>query len=304
MPNPTRPAASRSRRILLALGVGLAACAKPSPPEIMVPGAVTVRVGQIDPVALESAEKSAPSAIPARTEQLVDTLWDAGCLGSDVETPLPRVSSENPDIVCSLKGRTPQRILVLAHLDGNTREKGVPEHWSGVALLPFLYKALSVDPREYTFVFVAFGKSPPRTTRGYLERLGNSPDQSVRAIIDLQDVDPRAIWFSTPDEGLRRDFVAASLAVGRPLDSLRWFLPTADDAHTGVATLTIAAEPPGGIRSRKKGAALETPPQTEATSLPATARFTAVFLAYADETLRLRAEPPASVPASSDSDAR
>jgi hypothetical protein len=179
----------------------------------------------------------------------------------------------------------------------------VPDHWSGVALLPFLYKALSVEPREHTFVFVAFGKSPPRTTRDYLERLGATAEEPVRAIIDLQDVDPRAIWFSSSDAGLRRDFVAASLAVGRPLESLRSFLPTADEGH-GVASLTIAAEPPGGIRAHRKGAALEAPPQTEATSLPATARFTAVFLAYADETLRLRAEPPASVPASPDSDAR
>src|SRR5215470_17315776 len=118
MPIPTRKAASR-----LALAALLAACAKPSTPEILTPGSVKVRIGQIDPVALESAEKSAPPAVSARTEQLVDALWDAGCLGSDVETPLPRVASENPDIVCSLPGRTPHRILVLAHLDGDAREK-------------------------------------------------------------------------------------------------------------------------------------------------------------------------------------
>ena len=303
MPNLLLKPDRRTRWLLLALAAGLAACAKPSTPDLVTPGEVKVRIGQIDPVALESAEKHAPPALSARTEQLVDALWEAGCLGSDVETPLPRVASDNPDIVCSLQGRTPQRILVLAHLDGDAREKGVPEHWSGVALLPFLYKALSVEPREHTFVFVAFGKSPPRTTRAYLDRLGTPAENPVRAIVDLQDVDPRAIWFSSSDAGLRRDFVAASLAVGRPLESLRSFLPTADEGH-GVATLTIAAEPPGGIRAHKKGAALEAPAQTEATSLPATARFTAVFLAYADETLRLRAEPPASVPASPDEDAR
>ncbi|HVN40805.1 MAG TPA: hypothetical protein VMW19_21785 [Myxococcota bacterium] len=303
MPTLTLEATARSRCLLLALAAALAACAKPSTPDVLTPGSVKVRIGQIDPVALESAEKSAPAAVAARTEQLVDALWDAGCVGGSVETPLPRVSSDNPDIVCSLPGRTPHRILVLAHLDGDAREKNVPEHWSGVALLPFLYKALSVEPREHTFVFAAFGKSPPRTPRAYLERFGTSPDESVRAIIDLQDVDPREIWFSTSDAGLRRDFAAASLAVGRPLESLRAFPPTADEAHGGIATLTIAKDPPGGMRARKKSGAPEAAPQTEATSLPATARFTAVFLAYADETLRLRAEPPDSVPASSDSDA-
>src|SRR5262249_28946099 len=97
MLNRLRRPALRSPCWLLALAAGLAACAKPSTREIIAPGEVKVRIGQIDPVALESAEKHAPPAVAARTEQLVDALWDAGCLGSDVETPLPRVASENPD---------------------------------------------------------------------------------------------------------------------------------------------------------------------------------------------------------------
>jgi len=44
------------------------------------------------------------------------------------------------------------------------------------------------------------------------------------------------------------------------------------------------------VRPGHKGPGVAAAPKTESTSLPATARFTAVFLAYADETLRLRAE--------------
>jgi hypothetical protein len=270
----------------LPLAALVAACAKPPASEVLSPGSVKVRVGQIDPQALESAMKSAPRSLTARTEQLVDALWQAGCLGSAVETRLPRVSS-NPDIVCSLPGRTTRRIVVVAHLDAD-EEKAPSSHWSGVALLPFLFRALSAAPREHTFVFAAFGKSPQRSARDYLTRLGSPYADDVRAFVDLQDVQPTSVWFSSSDAGLRRDFVAACLAVGRPLDTLRSFLPTAGESRAAVPLLTIAAAPP--VRAGHKLPDVEAAAKTEATSLPATARFTAVFLAYVDETLRLRAE--------------
>ena len=275
-----------SRRAALAMLALAAACAKTPAHDVLAPDAVKVRVGQIDPEALESAVKSAPRSLAARTEQLVDALWQAGCLGSAVEMPLPRASG-HPDVVCSLPGRTNRRIVVVSHLDADEEDAPSP-HWSGVALLPFLYRALTVAPREHTFVFAAFGKSPQRSARDYLTRLGSPYADDVRAIVDLQDVDPRSVWFSSSDAGLRRDFVAASLAVGRPLDTLRSFLPATGASRAGIATLTVAAAPP--VRPGQKLPAVEAAPKSEATSLPATARFTAVFLAYADETLRLRAE--------------
>jgi hypothetical protein len=289
----------RSRRALalLLLAAFASGCASTPTSEALAPDAVKVRVGQIDPDALESAVRSAPRSLAARTEHLVDALWQAGCLGSAVETPLPRISG-HPDVVCSLPGRTTRRIVVVSHLDADAKDAASP-HWSGVALMPFLYRALTVAPREHTFVFAAFGKSPQRSARDYLTRLGSPHADDVRAIVDLQDVDPRSVWFSSSDAGLRRDFVAASLAVGRPLDTLRSFLPAAGESRAGVATLTVAAAPP--VRPGQKLPSVDAAPKSEATSLPATARFTAVFLAYADETLRLRAEaldaPPAPEPA-------
>lgn len=275
----------------------VAACAKPPSSEVLSPGSVKVRVGQIDAQALESAVKSAPRSLTARTEQLVDALWQAGCLGSNVETRPPRASS-TPDVICSLPGRTTRRIVVVAHLDAD-EERAASPHWSGVALLPFMFRALSAAPREHTFVFAAFGQSPKRTARDYLTRLGSPYADDVRALIDLQDIQPTSVWFSSSDAGLRRDFVAASLAVGRPLDTLRSFLPAAGESRAGVPILTVAAEPP--VRPGHKVPDVAAAPKMEATSLPATARLTAVFLAYTDETLRLRAEAlDAPVPAVSD----
>jgi hypothetical protein len=257
---------------------------------VLAPDAVAVRIGQIDPVALDAAVKSAPRAVPVRTEQIVDALWQAGCLGAAMETPLPSASG-SPDVVCELPGRTQHRIVVVAHLDGEEREHDVPWHWSGVALLPFLYRALAVEPREHTFVFAAFGKSPPRSTRDYLARLGSPHGEGVRAIVDLQDVEPGALWFSSSDAGLRRDMVAASLSVGRPFESLRSFAPAHDEGRAGVSMFAIAAAPPS--RGKGRPPAVEAGPRSEATGLHASSRLVAIFLAYVDETLRLRAEQAA-----------
>src|SRR5262245_22747741 len=193
---------STDRRAGLAFALALAtACATTPDSEVLSPDSVKVRVGQIDPVALESATRSAPRSVAARTEQLVDSLWQAGCLGADVETRLPYVAN-SPDIVCSLRGRTENRIVVVTHLDDDEGDDGKPTHWSGVALLPFLYRSLAVEPREHTFVFAAFGKTP-RNPRDYLARLGSPQGDSVRAIIDLQSIDPASIWFASSDAGLR-----------------------------------------------------------------------------------------------------
>lgn len=287
------PLSLRSIAALCAFSL-LVACAKSPTQEVLSPGSVTVRIGEIDPAALESAVKSAPSALPARTELLVDALWQVGCLGAAVETPLPPVAN-TPDVVCSLPGRTPNQILVVAHFDAGDEGEDMRRRWSGVAFLPFLYQSLAVAPREHTFVFAAFGSSPRRTTHDYLARLKPPEGATVRAIVDLHNVDPASIWFSASDVGLRRDFISASLAVSRPLDSLRAFLPTSSEGR-GIATLTIAAAPPG--RDDRRTAARKDSPPPDPPSLHATARFVAVFLAYADETLRLRAEPlPPALPA-------
>jgi hypothetical protein len=280
---------SQRLRALLLAASALAACARAPAPEVLMPGALNVRIGLIDADALEAAVGSAPRSLPARTEQLVDSLWQAGCLGADVDTPLP-VVTQNPDVVCSLHGRSQHRIIVAAHLDGDEAEGEQPRHWTGVALLPFLYRSLAAAPRQHSFVFAAFGKSPPRNARDYLARLGSPHGDAVRAIVDLQDVEPASIWFSSPDLGMRRDLAAASLAVGRPLDTLRSFTPDhgPGPARGGVATLTIAAPPRG--RARHRLPSVEAAPQAEPPSLHATARLFAVYLAYADETLRLRAE--------------
>jgi hypothetical protein len=261
---------------------------------------VRVRLGAIDAAELDARMRSAPAAQPARTESLLDELWQAGCQAEALPAPL-RYAAREPDVVCTLPGRTPARVVVVAHLDGKAQPQDVPRHWRGAALLPSLYRALSAAPREHSFELVAFGKSPRRSHRDYLERLGAPRNQDVRAIVDLQDLDPALVWFFSSDPALGRDLVAANLALGRPLESLRAFSGTRAEARAPTPTIVIAAAPPE--RARDPFPVVSEPAPPASGSYQESARLVALFLGYVDETLRLRAEPGAAptVPAAPDS---
>jgi len=275
-------AAARARRGgLVAASLLAAACMRAPSSDFLIPGAARVRVGPIDGAAFESAVRSAPPKLRERTDYLVDLLWQAGCLA--VELPRPQVRGH--DVVCSLPGRTSHRIVVLAHLDGDVDEDGAPEHWSGTALLPFLYRSLGVEQREHSFEFVAFGKAPRRRLRDYLERLDAARGQDVRAIVEIQAIGPEAIAFASSDAGLRHDFVATGLAVGRPPGSLHTFTHRRIGRPQVVPTIAIAASPPASARLPAVGASPAGVPEGYVSA----ARVVAVYLGYLDETLSLRA---------------
>jgi len=257
--------------------------------EVVQPGSTRVRVGQIDRVALQGVIESAPPGLRERTEYLVDLLWQAGCLA--VEMPRPD-EARTPDVVCSLPGRTKQRILVVAHLDREVEESGVPRHWRGIALLPFLYRALGVEEREHSFEFVAFGKGHRRRARNQPARLAWPLGEGVRAIVEIQDLDPATIGFSSTDAGLGQDLVAASMAVGRPLDSLRTFTHRRfRSARARVPMIAIVAAPRSDAREETPAVSASRAAGPE--GYHSAARLVAVYLGYLDETLRLRARGPA-----------
>jgi hypothetical protein len=274
----------RARRgVLVAASILGAACASSVDSELVIPGSARVRVGPIDAAALESAATGAPPLVRERSEFLVDLLWEAGCLANEIVQPR---GTRIPDVVCSLPGRTPHRIVVLAHLDGEVDASGAPRHWRGTALLPFLYQALGVEEREHSFEFAAFGKSPRRRFRDYRARLGSASGVEVRAIVEILSLGPETIGFWSSDAGLTQDFLAASQAVGRPLDSLR---PLANRRVRPRTIPTIAIVSPRGDALPAVGAQRAVGTDT----YHSTARLIAFYLGYLDETLRLRAEASA-----------
>ena len=247
-----------------------------------MPGRAKVRVGSIDALALESAVTHAPPALRERSEYLVDLLWEAGCVANEI---VRRPGARVPDVVCSLPGRTPYRIVVLAHMDREVDASGVPRHWRGTALLPFLYQALGVEEREHSFQFAAFGSS---TSRRFLDdppRFDRIRGAEIRVIVEVVDLGPETIGFWSSDPGLSQDFLASTLAVGRPLDGLRRLERHRLRPHR-IPTIAIISPTDAGLP------AVGAPRAAEANPYHSAARLLAVYLGYLDETLKQRAEAP------------
>jgi hypothetical protein len=272
------------RGALVAVSLLSAACAKPVGPELLIPDLARVRIGSIDAAALESVTEGAPPVLRERSEYLVDVLWEAGCPASEVVRPS---GTKVPDVICRLPGRTPNRIVVLAQLDGKIDASGVPRHWRGSALLPFLYQALGVEEREHSFEFAAFGKGPSRRARDYRAWLDSTSGGEVRAFIEIVSLGPHLLGFSSTDAGLSQDLLAVGRALGRPPDSLR---PLARPRFRRHSTPTIAFVSPGGDALPAVGAGRSGGTDTYQPN----ARLIALYLGYLDETLRLRAKAAAS----------
>ena len=286
---PLGPGRPRRKAGTGRLGVALllAACAIGPPSEVVAPGPLRVRIGPIDPVALAAAANEPPRGLRERTDYLVDLLWEAGCPA--VEMPqIDESRSRRSDVVCSLPGRSPDRILVLAHLDRAVDESGMPRHWRGVALLPFLYRALGVEEREHSFEFAALAsRPPPRRFGEYVRRRREPLGEDIRAVVEIVDLDPSVLAFASADAGLSQDFVSTGLAAGFPLDSVLRVTGSRAGRRGSVPTIAIVHPPETGGRE-------ELPPVAasrggEPASYHSAARVVAVYLGYLDGTLSLRA---------------
>jgi putative aminopeptidase FrvX len=78
---------------------------------------------------------------------------DAGCGEHLAEQ---RVRSRPPNLICVLPGSSDRLIIVGAHFDKVSEGDGVADNWSGASLLPSLYQAIKAEPRQHTYLFIAF----------------------------------------------------------------------------------------------------------------------------------------------------
>ena len=293
-PAPRRSAAPFARGLLcLVAALGTACASDPVPsPESLQP--VRVRIGAIGPATIDTASK-ADASRGARIEQLVDLFWQGGCVGGDLSRPRVE-NSRYPDVVCRLPGRTPDTVVVAAYVDPRT-DRG--EDWTGPALLPYLYGALSVEKREHSFAFVAFARRSRSGVREDAKRLEETRRDQVRAIVDLQQLrgGSSTILFASSDPSLRHDLSAMGLARDQLGESLRLFaLPDAKGSslrRSRIPMLSMASPDPAEALGE---AAASGDGADDRESFRSAARTLAVFLGYLDGALGLRDESLALEP--------
>ena len=107
-------------------------------------------VRAIDQKKIDSMVHHVPQENAIRLAQLKQTFKDVQCTGDDVRE---QSFGAGRNLVCTLPGDTSDTILFVAHYERGRAGMGAVDNWTGAAMLPLLYYALTASPRKHTFVF-------------------------------------------------------------------------------------------------------------------------------------------------------
>ncbi len=148
---------------------------------------------------------------------------DAGC-GEHVSEQ--RVRSRPPNQLCVLPGNSDRVIIVGAHFDKVSEGDGVADNWSGAALLPSLYQAIKVEPRQHTYVFIGFTDEEAGLVGSSFYVRHMTPEQvaATDAMVNLDTLGlaPTNIWVSRSNEELVRAVAYVARLLNSPANGLNF----------------------------------------------------------------------------------
>jgi putative aminopeptidase FrvX len=135
----------------------------------------------------------------------VKLFTDAGCAATNLtEQPVP--GRKQPNVICTLPGSTPERIVVGAHFDHVSAGDGIVDNWSGASLLPSLLQSLLASQHKHTFIFVGFTGEEEGLLGSayYVQQLPKEQLLRIEAMINLDTLalGPTKVWVSQSDPRL------------------------------------------------------------------------------------------------------
>ncbi|MCH2169611.1 M28 family metallopeptidase [Myxococcota bacterium] len=215
-------------------------------------------------------------------------------------------SARLENIVCKLPGESNESIVVGAQYDLPKYGDGVVDNWSGVAMLPALYRALAARPRHHTFYFVGFtdtssGRSGSLDFARDLLALGEF--ESLQAMVNVKGVGLQepAVWGRRADPDLLLDLSAVASNLEQPLrevnfrrtnHSVRRIFPFTADAESfrqwGVRTITIHSFAGDSVELLSRSWKDTDPLRIDPSAYWDTYRMVAVYLGYLDHTMQTR----------------
>ncbi len=263
---------------------------------IPVPEPVSVRLGEIERLPLFESLTPAPESNAKRADRLYTLFEQAGCS----ETLVRELAggAPTPNVVCVLQGRTPWTLVVGAHLDKAGEGSGAADNWSSIALLPTLYKSLRKEQRNHTFMFAGFSHAQLKQTgsRGFLRRMSDAQREKILAMVNLKGLglSSTALWQGQADRNLRQDLYAVARALDLPLREVRFFQNVTTDVRAfrlwGIPAITVHS-------FDSKTARILARPELDGDAFRIdidqyydSARMLATYLAYLDDTMRIRRE--------------
>lgn len=177
---------------------------------------------------LEAFLRACPTDMDARWRTLHRFFETVGCRGEYLFTQKVKGARE-PNLIAVLPGESASKILVGAHHDFSAEGllwfipggMGVIDNWSGAAMLPALYAALSRHPRKHTFVFVAFAAEERGMigSKHYARKMSPDEKANTRAMINLEclGLESMAVWVKRSDKALWEAMLRASAVTGLPV---------------------------------------------------------------------------------------
>ncbi len=140
---------------------------------------------------------------------------EAGCAGDRIaeETVRPK---DPPNIICTLPGTTKSLIIVSAHFDHVREGDGAVDDWSGASLLPSLYEAMKVSPRNHTIQFIGFTDEEKGLvgSRFHVKHLAEEQLSTIKAVVNLEclGLASTEVWVHAADSSLLSALAALAQA--------------------------------------------------------------------------------------------
>ena len=167
--------------------------------------------------------KEIPQTDRQRADQLKAWFSKAGCKG-DFLSEQPVQGSDVPNIICRMRGKSDQAIVIGAHYDRASSPQRPFDDWTGALLLPSLYECLRTRRRKHTIIFVAFADHGDQVlgAQTFISRMSATELSHVRAMVNLDalGLSPTKIWSGHSDKDLVQALIKMVYAMKLPASQI------------------------------------------------------------------------------------
>jgi hypothetical protein len=232
--------------------------------------------------------KNTPASNQDRARQLMEWFRQAGCKGSFLSEQKVD-GSEIPNVVCRMKGKSEDTIVVAAHYDRVISPRRPFDNWTGSVLLPALYQCLRTRRRRHTMLFVAFADHGEQISgaKAFADQLTPAELKRMKAMVNLDalGLSPTKVWTGHSDKQLVQALMTMVYAMKIPASQID--IPAAGRSDSdpflarGIPQITIHSLTQTNLIGGKV-----TP--FEPSSFYDSYRLICGFIAYLDENRKLR----------------
>jgi peptidase M28-like protein len=167
--------------------------------------------------------KNAPRTNQQRAAQLWTWFHDAGC-GDSLLSQQKVSGSDAPNIICHMRGRSEDTIIIGAHYDRPSSTARPIDNWNSALLLPSLYQCLRSRRRRHTMIFVAFADNDNELTGAemYVNSIIPAELSQVSAMINLDalGLSPTKVWSAHSDKELVQALVTMVYVMKLPASQI------------------------------------------------------------------------------------